>query len=470
MNYFLSIKSDLLSLTASVKLFVSSLVPNTKCDNAKACTIALPLRRYTDCACICPVKCNSTASYIFDRRNCACQYCEGYSKVFETRTLVQRTITEITQILRETETVVNLREELNTIVSRCSSLISTFEINYANSTTEEKIKLIEKLVADTKTVIVKCDTFKGQGPCNNKPCPRYNVIYKPDCTCYTTIQITEFVKKFSAEVTIENQVYSFNFRGNKTTEKYWEDKAKVIREYAAKFYGQIIENKLTTKQEEDVVITYTSMCDSFNAEWKAYQDSTRGTTKAPCSIPCSGDNVRNCATCTCSKIEGFNDLNTIVANGIAGLRLQIDDPAIPANVKDDLRANADSIKKGRDDLLAYIAEFCSNLDEKYVQLRCIELNGWYQKLQSDIEVLKNLSATKICPLSCPSSKYVYDPVACTCECTITGCSANIEVPDPYNCYCAKKSTCAVTEAACTADGNKILDYTNCVCKPKPVKP
>jgi hypothetical protein len=237
---------------------------------------------------------------------------------------------------------------------------------------------------------------------------------------------------------------------------------------AEKFYTAASENLFTSEEQAQIVSSFISLADKLSADWKAYLESSRPTLAPKCSITCSGDTVKNCALCQCSPVSGFNDLNTKVADGIAGLLANVETlDALDESQKKILRNNANSIKNGRESLNSYTVEYCSNLDESFTQLRTLELNGWYDKLAADIKLIKDQQSTKVCNLACPNSIWKYDPTVCSCECIVKDCVHGIEVFDSYNCFCCKKTSCSKISSDCDAT-NQLLDYSKCECKDKPV--
>jgi hypothetical protein len=467
-KYFIQIKADLVKLQFQVNEFASSLVPTTNCDSKPPCTIASPQRNYKDCTCFCPVKCNSTDDQVFIRPKCECQFLANYSDIIAKRKECQNLITELSQVLRETETVIKYRQELMDEVTKYSRFISECENQWNKTSLAVKEAKILELFSYTETIIIKCKNFIGTGPCG-KPCPRSNVIFVKDCTCYTTTQIKLFFSKWNSFLATESSIINYNFKNRTEDDAYWTGRSKEVRELAVKFYAAVTENKLTTQEETDIVTEFTAVCDKLIADWKAYLDSFKTAPTPKCAITCSGDTVKNCALCQCSPVNGFNDLNTRVADGIAQLLADIETlDALDESQKKILRNNANSIKNGRESLNSYTVEYCSNLDESFTQLRCLELIGWYDKLAADIKLIKGQQSTKVCNLACPNSIWKYDPNACTCDCSVSGCLSGIEVFDPYNCLCAKKTSCTKAQSDCDAT-NQLLDYSKCECKAKPVK-
>lgn len=465
-DFFKSIKEDLDILQFQVTEFASSLVPNSACDSKKPCSEASPQRNYKDCSCFCPVKCNATADQVFIRPKCECQFFANYSEIIAKRTEVQYTITQVSQVLRQTDVVEKFRQDLMNEVAKYNNYKTELETNWNRTTLSAKEKKVLDLFTFTTQVVNRVKGFIGSGPCK-KACPKNNVVYSKDCTCYTTAEIKEFFTRFNSYLSTESAIINFNFKNNTADDAKWTERAREVRDLAVKFNTAVTDTILTTQQQSEMVTQFTLVAKKLADDWKNYKDSLINP-PTKCTISCSGDTVKNCATCKCAPIIGFNDLNTRVANGVDALLASIETLSVlDESQKQILRNNANLIKNGRTALNTYTTDYCSNLDETFTQLRCLELIGWFNKLSSDIQAIKETKSTKVCNLACPNSFWKYDPSACTCECMKT-CVVGVEVFDAYNCLCSKKTSCAKTQTLCDAT-NQLLDYAKCECKSRPVK-
>jgi hypothetical protein len=466
-TYFFSIRADLLDLQFQVTEFASSLVPNSNCDSRPKCSAALPQRNYKDCTCFCPVKCNSTADQVFIRPKCECQFFANYSEIIAKKAEVQSLITQLSQVLRQTDFMVKFRQDLMNEVTKYRNFIAELETNWNKTTIQVKEKKVLDLFTFTGQVMNRVKSFIGSGPCR-KACPKYNVVYSKDCTCYTTTEIKQFFTRFNNYLSTESSIINFDFKNKTADDTYWTQRSREVRDLAVKFNTAVTDNILTTQQQSEMVTQFIALADKLAVDWKAYQDSLKNPSPKCTITTCSGDTVKNCATCQCVPITSFNDLNTRVANGVDALLTSIETLSVlDETQKQILRNNANLIKNGRTALNTYTADFCSNLDETYTQLRTLELVGWFDKLAADIKAIKDTKVTKVCNLACPNSIWKYDPTACKCDCSKT-CIVGVEVFDSYNCLCSKKTSCAKTQTLCDAT-NQLLDYANCLCKSKPVK-
>lgn len=461
---FVIIGGDIKQLGVSVEEFKISLVPNSSCDSKPPCSARLPQRKYTDCSCFCPVICNATADFVTLRDICACQYFEGYSDLIELRTQIQRIITEVSYSFWNTETASTIIKELTTELTNVNVGISGFENRWSTTTLEQKQITMETIITRASGVLETANTFIISGPCG-KTCTRPRVNKATDCTCYVTKPISDFFRSFASFSSIETQIRGYNFRGNTTTQKYFTEWAARIRAEGAEFYRKVTESVFDIPTQTILVNNFINHANELSAAWKAFTLGLVVTT-TKCNVACSGDSIKNCGTCSCAPIQQWTELNTDVLNGLPGITADIESLAIDESDKITLRKNVKTISDGIVGLKQYVIDFCGNLDEKYVQLLCLELVGFYNKLKSDIAAIENPTFVKICTISCPNSLWVYDADACKCSCSIKNCVVGSETFDPYNCICAKKTTCALTTSSCTGL-TPLLDYSNCVCKKNP---
>lgn len=458
------ISRDIKALKINVDDFNSSLVYNAKCDSSPPCTEKFPTRLFSDCRCVCTVRCNATADFVTIRDKCECLYFDGYSEFIAARQEIQKAITELSFIFYDAETVNKLLRELNVELTGFNSAIGGFE-NRWNTTTEiQKITLIETTITKSKIAIEKSKTYITSGTCKTL-CARPRVNKIPSCVCYTSKPISDFFRKFSIFAAIESRIRGYNFRLDSVNQKYFNDWALRIREEAAAFYKKVTESVYDVASQTILFNAFAKKVDDLDAAWRAYTAGLVVTTTL-CSVSCNGDTVKNCAKCACLPVEGWTELNTNVANGIDGILAEIAGLTVDAADRATLVRNANKIKTGIAELKTYVTDFCGNLDENYVILRCLELLGWNAKLKSDIAAIKNPQFVEFCTTTCPNSVWVYDAAACKCTCNIRDCVVGSQTFDPYNCICAKNSPCTLTTNSCTGL-TPLLDYSNCVCKKNP---
>ena len=121
-----------------------------------------------------------------------------------------------------------------------------------------------------------------------------------------------------------------------------------------------------------------------------------------------------------------------------------------------------SINGGIPDLRKYVSDYASRLDLNYTQSRTTELVNFYNQLVSDVNNIKNGNSQTSCNVNCPTN-WTLDTNACSCSCEVNACDGSTQSIDYYHCQCSANNGCTLTKDSCAADGNKLLDYTNCAC-------
>ena len=391
-------------------------------------------------------------------------YFDGYSEFIDARSEIQKTITELSYIFYDAETVNTLLKDLNVELTNFNTVIGGFENRWNTTTIIQKNTMIETTVTRSKGVIERSKTYIVSGTCKTL-CARPRVNRIPSCVCYTTRPISDFFRKFSVFAAIETRIRSYNFRLDTANQKYFNDWALRLREEASAFYKKVTESVFDVAAQTLLYNEFAKHVDELDIAWKAYISGFIITT-TKCNIVCAGDTVKNCAKCSCVPVEGWTELNTNVLNGVDGLLVQIAGLTVDAADRNTLNRNANKIKSGINELKTYVNDFCGNLDEVFVILRTLELLGWNAKLKSDIDAINNPSFVEICSTTCPNSLWVYNAAQCKCTCNIRDCVVGAQTFDPYNCICAKTSSCTLTLGSCTGL-TPLLDYSNCVCKKNP---
>lgn len=120
------------------------------------------------------------------------------------------------------------------------------------------------------------------------------------------------------------------------------------------------------------------------------------------------------------------------------------------------------INEGVPALRKYVVDYAGRLDVEYTQARTTELINFYNQLVADVKSIKEGSSGSTCNLDCLPNWAVKADV-CQCTCNVTGCDQASESVDLYHCKCVANNGCTLTQQACAADGDKVLDYTNCAC-------
>jgi hypothetical protein len=470
------VNTELVKLRVDVSAFKSDLTPNSSCNSKPNCTIANPQRNYKDCSCFCPVKCNNTANEISISGKCQCQIFNGTAKIIEVRNQCQTLLNELNYVLTDIVTSDTIYQELLTQISGCNSLIAQFSGKWNETTMEQKLVKYETLILNVQVSIQKCKDFLGNGPCKGKPTctrPKVIIVKSLNCTCYTTTVINSFYKTYSSYLSYSSKWKSYNWKNLTSYQVYFSDWLKKIRAMSTSFYTQITEQVFTASLQNSSYVTLTTEQQNYQKEWDAFIANQTKPTTAPvpkCNITsCSGDTVKNCDTCKCVAVDGWSSLITTILNGVPALLAKINaftSDDITADSKATLISNANFMKNKILSLKNYTVDYCFNLDESYVKLACLEYSGFNVKLEADIKTIENPSVSTVCKVSCPNSKWTYDPLACKCSCSITNCAATTtESFDPYNCLCVKKTTCAKVPADCPA--TQLLDYSKCECKDRP---
>jgi hypothetical protein len=461
---FSFVQTELKKLQIEVVAFKDSLVYNSSCDSKTACPASRPTRKYTDCSCFCGVKCNATNDFITLRASCDCDYIEGYFEFFSQRSIIQQLITKVQYSFHDVETKTLVLKELTDLNTEWNRGNSGLESN--RTTDIQKQTIMEEFIDSVREVIESAESYISETPCGTT-CVRPRVYRQPDCVCYTTKPIADFFRTYQLFVSLEAAIRSYNYRGNTTNQKTYNEWADKVKEEGLAFYEAVTKTTFTAAAQQILYDNFLKSYEDLKAAWTAFTGGVR-TTTTKCNVQCSGDSVKNCEKCSCTPIQDFSKLDTILA-GIPDLLTSIEaltSNEIEAAGKNTLRDNANAILTGINNLKKYVTDYCGNLDEKFVNLRCAELNGWDLKLRSDLYTIKNTSAVTVCATTCPNSRWTYDASACRCDCSITGCSIPSQALDPYNCMCATKSNCTLTTASCTGS-TPLLDYSNCACKKKP---
>lgn len=462
---FVYVSTELIRLATQVEAFKSILVPSAICEQRPPCAASTPTRNNKDCSCFCAVKCDAMAGQVLDKQICVCQNLENYQGLIDVKVSTQRMITELSSILVESSVLTQLISELTTLQTDIARANGQIQGSWARTTTETKIKVIEDLITRSKALQERSKSFMETIPCQS--CVRPKVPKAVDCSCYTTQAITLFFRQFTIFSSIETRIKNFNFKGDSGKQSYFLNAAAQLRSEANAFIKKVTESVFDQASQSALLSPWSKKVDAFDLEWKAYSASqAASTTAAPvCTISCSGDNVKNCGTCTCDPVANWVELNTNIYNSIDATIAKIATLSTSAANKKTLTDNANYIKSKIDELRLYISDFCGALDIKYVRLLCLELSGFNNKLNGDITAIQDPKFISVCNVSCPNSKWVYDALACSCKCDVFNCAQATEVVDPYNCNCAQKSSCAKTQVDCDAT-KQLLDYANCICRDK----
>lgn len=124
------------------------------------------------------------------------------------------------------------------------------------------------------------------------------------------------------------------------------------------------------------------------------------------------------------------------------------------------------IRDGIPALKKYVKDYAYKLDLIYTQSRTTELITWFLKLRADVDLIMKGSIGAVCAVTCPNNRWVYDPLACSCSCTVNNCVSSSQSIDYFNCNCATNNGCTLTKQSCGIS-DQLLDYANCACKAKP---
>ena len=461
---FIIILRDIKALKINVDDFNRSFVYDPKCDNSPACTVKTPTRTYTDCKCVCTVRCNAADNFVTLRDRCQCSVLEGFSRLIDAKAEIQKVFAEQSYNFNDAESVSTLLKELNVELINANTAIGNYENKWDTTTMEQKHFVLEATIAKIRSAIEKSKKNIVSGVCPTQ-CTRPQVIRVSDCTCYTTTPITDFFKKFPIFAATETKIRSFDFKLDIETQKSFYEWALRIRKEASEFYKKATEHVFDVSSQTLLYDEFVKHIDELNEVWKTYSNSMIVTT-TKCSVVCTGDTVKNCAKCSCIPAKGWTELNTVVLNRVNGYLEEIE--LLDINIADEttLTKNANKIKTGINELKAHFIDYCGNLDESHIALRIFEILGWTNKLKSDIEAAKLPQFVQVCASTCPTSLWAYNALACKCTCEIKECVVGAQIFDPYNCLCAKISTCALTSSSCTGL-SPVLDYSSCLCKKKP---
>lgn len=460
------IQTKISSLTITVNEFTSNLKADTTCKG-KICSNNYSLKM-TDCGCYCFMNC--PAGTIYNFQNCRCSAYNESATIYTIRSSIISYIKKMSSIVYENVFTQAIIYELHTFSEVVIEFTRQLENNFDRLDLVNQTSIIREIEVRYKNITKRCDDFLVSGSCpitnTFKGCDKK--IEMDNCTCYNTSQVAYFFETVTNFTTYEYKILSYTGRGNATEIQIFEQRAMEIRTLLKTVYD-FFKNESYT---EEMVITEIEetrkIVERFCFDWdEAYN---RFNPSYACVIATCPENNQiknyNYLVCKCITIDDYDKLKTIM-DEIDGLADEIRSLNVNSKANETLFINLKKIKEEIPKLYKYVKDYSKNLDIIYVQLLTYELNSWYKKIKTDIAYFKEEKPTTICNVICPNDRWIYDSGDCSCTCNVSNCTSPIQNIDYYNCKCAADNRCAKTQAECTADGGKILDYFACQCKPKP---
>lgn len=356
-----------------------------------------------------------------------------------------------------------------------SNSINQFRSNLENKFNSQNLTqqaiIIKQYQVDWSIIMTDFTTWTTSiGTCKTT-CKSNNVQVK-NCSCYTTTQVTQYFSNITTFNTLEASILTYTGKGNASDLAQFKLDAFEIRKMFETFYYYLYNNY------GNYDLTYISTLNSqtsaaianLSNTWNAWKIANTPVSTACNLTSCPNANqVLNLGSgiCACQTILDWDKLPGVL-NSLATLNTTIKSlTKLPQTAINTLISNLNLIATGIPALQQYVITYQKNLDVSYTQLRCDELNAWYANLVAQVNYIQNSKALTVCDVTCPNIRWVYDPAVCSCTCNVNNCAIPTQKIDYFNCMCVNSTTCALTQSGCNANGGKILDYTNCVCKAAP---
>jgi hypothetical protein len=262
---------------------------------------------------------------------------------------------------------------------------------------------------------------------------------------------------------LEKDIITYMGAGDPVELEGFKTRSQEIRQLISQLYEYLFNNagNLDPSVLQNFANQIESKYSSLKTDFENFKDRNSQTCKLT-TYSCGPSEVANLRSCACVNINGYDKLNATRAS-IPVLRSELNAiPNLDAKNNASMNNNLDIIAKAIDDLKLYVETYAKNLDEKYVQDRVNQILTWYDKVKSDLALLKEGRSIEICS-PCLNNRWVQE-AGCKCVCEVVQCPSLTQAIDYYGCQCVDKNSCTKTKESCAADENKILDYVNCECK------
>jgi len=460
----LYIKTLIVPLTLDVKAFVNDLKADSSCKGKK-CKYLYKLR-ISDCVCVCSLNCKTSKGEFNDFKYCQCGNFSDATILYGLRGQITNEIKTVSTYVKNTTLEHEILIRLYELLGESNKLRTNLEYNYETLNLTLISEMIKKYQTTLQTIHTDYTTSIVKSPCKT-PCSA-NTIETKNCTCYKTTQVDTFYADLALFISIEGKIWTYTGDGPGTELDQFEERTVEIRKLFQEIQYYIYNNypglNITYIQEllDNLLVQINTLTKDFN-DWV----SENSDDPPPCVKTCGASEITNMKTCVCVLITDWDKLPAAQAS-LPALLETIKNLEIDTKNKNTLIANWNLINSSIAGLYKYTIDYSKNLDVVYVQASTTLALTQLEKLQEDTELIQSGKFTTTCAKTCPTIYWDYSASACSCSCEVSGCNASTERIDYWNCKCAPfKDSCTLNKEQCAKDNDKLLDYSACLCKPKP---